>query len=95
MSLLFIAPDRDLSSWEDAIHSIDPNIEIDIWPDIKDKNRVQFTVCWNHPSIFLTASPILKLFHRWELELITCFQISHFQNRLISVALFLHRWSNK
>ncbi|MDZ7658549.1 glyoxylate/hydroxypyruvate reductase A [Fodinibius sp.] len=60
MSLLFIAPDRDLSSWEDAIHSIDPNIEIDIWPAIKDKNRVQFTVCWNHPQHLLDGFPNLK-----------------------------------
>lgn len=60
MSLLFIAPDRDLSSWENAIHSIDSNIEIDIWPAIKDKERIQFAVCWNHPKHLLDGFPNLK-----------------------------------
>ncbi|PAU93506.1 glyoxylate/hydroxypyruvate reductase A [Aliifodinibius salipaludis] len=60
MSLLFIAPDRDLSSWKDAIHSVDPNIEIDIWPAIQDKERVQFAVCWNHPKHLLDGFPNLK-----------------------------------
>ncbi len=60
MSLLFIAPDRDLSSWKNAIHDIDPNIEIDIWPAIKDKERVQFAVCWNHPKHLLDGFPNLK-----------------------------------
>ncbi|NIT58000.1 MAG: glyoxylate/hydroxypyruvate reductase A [Aliifodinibius sp.] len=60
MSLLFIAPDRDLSSWENAIQDIDPNIEIDIWPAIKDKERVQFAVCWNHPQHLLDGFPNLK-----------------------------------
>ncbi|WP_440999481.1 2-hydroxyacid dehydrogenase [Fodinibius sp. SL11] len=60
MSLLFIAPDRDLSSWENAIQDIDPNIEIDIWPAIQDKERVQFAVCWNHPKHVLDQFPNLK-----------------------------------
>lgn len=60
MSLLFIAPERDLSSWEDAIHDVDPNIEIDIWPAIEDKDRVQFAVCWNHPQHLLDTFPNLK-----------------------------------
>lgn len=60
MSLLFIAPDRDLSYWEKAIHDIDSNIEIDIWPAIKNKERVQFAVCWNHPKHLLDGFPNLK-----------------------------------
>ncbi len=60
MSLLFIAPGRDLSSWEDAIHRVDSNIEIDIWPAIEDKDRVQFAVCWNHPQHLLDSFPNLK-----------------------------------
>ena len=60
MSLLFIAPGRDLSSWEDAIHRVDSNIEIDIWPAIEDKDRVQFAVCWNHPQHLLDSFTNLK-----------------------------------
>lgn len=60
MSLLFVAPDRNLSAWEKHIHRIDPNIEIDIWPAIKNKDRVQFAVCWNQPKHLLDSFPNLK-----------------------------------
>ena len=60
MSLLFIAPDRDLQSWEKAIHDIDPNIDVEFWPAIEDKSRVQFAVCWNQPKHVLDQFPNLK-----------------------------------
>lgn len=60
MSLLLIAPDRTMSSWKKAIHTIDPDIEIDIWPAIRSKERVQFAVCWNQPKHLLDSFPNLK-----------------------------------
>lgn len=60
MSLLFVAPDRNLSEWKKHIHRIDPNIEIDIWPAIKNKDRVQFAVCWNQPKHLLDNFPNIK-----------------------------------
>lgn len=60
MSLLLIAPDRQMSSWEKAIHKIDPNIDVDIWPAIPNKERVQFAVCWNQPKHLLDSFPNLK-----------------------------------
>lgn len=60
MSLLFIAPNRDLQSWRKAIHDVDPNIDIEFWPAIADKNRVQFAVCWNQPKHVMDQFPNLK-----------------------------------
>lgn len=60
MSLLLIAPDRRMSSWKRAIHKIDSNIEIDIWPAIQNKEHVQFAVCWNQPKHLLDRFPNLK-----------------------------------
>ena len=60
MSLLFIAPDRNMSEWVDQIHAIDPNIDIDIWPAIEQKEKVQFAVCWNQPDHLLDGFPNLK-----------------------------------
>jgi glyoxylate/hydroxypyruvate reductase A len=60
MSLLFIAPDRDLQSWEQAIHDVDPNIDVEFWPAIEDKDRVQFAVCWNQPKHVMDSFPNLK-----------------------------------
>lgn len=60
MSLLLIDPNRDMSPWKKAILSIDPDIEIDIWPAIQDKERVQFAACWNQPKYLMDSFPNLK-----------------------------------
>lgn len=60
MSLLFIAPNRDLSSWEKAIEEVDPNLEIEIWPNVENKQRVQFAVCWDQPKHVLDQYPNLQ-----------------------------------
>lgn len=60
MSLLFIAPNRDMSSWEEAIKKEDPNLDVESWPNIKDKKRVQFIVSWNQPKQVLDQYPNLK-----------------------------------
>lgn len=60
MSLLFIAPGRNLSEWERQIKEIDPNIDIDLWPAVQNKEQVQFAVCWNQPKHLLDGFPNLK-----------------------------------
>lgn len=60
MSLLFIAPNRDLSSWKNAIQEVDDNLEVEIWPKVQDKKRVQFAVCWNQPKHVLDSYPNLQ-----------------------------------
>lgn len=60
MSLLLVSPDRNLESLEKAILETDPNIEVDLWPVIKDKERVQMAVTWNHPEYLLGQLPNLK-----------------------------------
>jgi glyoxylate/hydroxypyruvate reductase A len=60
MSLLFIAPNRDMSDWKRALLDEDPDLDIEIWPNVKDKKRVQFAVCWNQPRHLLDSYPNLK-----------------------------------
>lgn len=60
MSLLLIAPDRDMSDWEKALKELDPNLDIEIWPNVGDKKGVQFAVCWNQPKHVLDQYPNLK-----------------------------------
>lgn len=60
MSLLLIAPNRDMSSWKNALHEVDPNLDIEVWPEVSDKKRVQFIVCWNQPKHVLGQYPNLK-----------------------------------
>lgn len=60
MSLLLIAPDRDLEPLKQALLDVDPNLDIEIWPDETDKERVQFIVAWNQPKFVLNQYPNLK-----------------------------------
>jgi len=60
MSLLLIAPDRDMSPWANALKDEDPNIDIEIWPEVEDKKKVHFAVSWNQPKHVLDQYPNLK-----------------------------------
>lgn len=60
MSLLLIAKNRDFSSLEKALNNKDPNIDVEIWPRVEHKERVNFAVCWNHPKNVLGNYPNLR-----------------------------------
>lgn len=60
MSLLLIAPGREMQAWKEALLGVDDNLEVEIWPNVADKKRVQFAVCWNQPDHLLGDFPNLK-----------------------------------
>ncbi|MDX1671964.1 MAG: glyoxylate/hydroxypyruvate reductase A [Balneolaceae bacterium] len=60
MSLLLVAGDRKLESWKKALQQTDPDLDVEIWPDVKNRDRVQFMVSWNHPKGMLNRFPNLK-----------------------------------
>lgn len=60
MSLLLIAPNRDIRRWKDALLNVDPNLDVEIWPDIQNDQRVQFAVTWRQPAHVLERYPNLK-----------------------------------
>lgn len=60
MSLLLVAPDRDLQPLKKALLDVDSNLDIETWPDEADKESVQFIVAWNQPKFVLNQYPNLK-----------------------------------
>ncbi|MEX2476795.1 MAG: glyoxylate/hydroxypyruvate reductase A [Gracilimonas sp.] len=60
MSLLLVAKKRDFTSLKEALLEKDPNLDVEIWPRVENKERVQFAVCWNHPNEVLGNYPNLK-----------------------------------
>lgn len=50
MSLLLIAKNRDMNPWKAALLEVDPNLDVEIWPRVDNKERVTFAVSWNHPE---------------------------------------------
>lgn len=60
MSLVIIAPERDVSDWVDGLAAEDRNLPVEVWPNIKDKEKVFGAVVWNHPEGSLQDFPNLK-----------------------------------
>ena len=50
MSIAIISPKNDASDWVAALHSYDPMLKVEIWPDIDDPEKVEFVLCWNQPA---------------------------------------------
>lgn len=60
MSLLLVAKNRDFTSLKNALLEKDPNLDVEIWPRVENKERVNFAVCWNHPKNVLDSYPNLR-----------------------------------
>ena len=60
MSLLLIAPNRDLAQLSEELQNLDHNLDVDIWPKVESKDRVTFAVAWNHPKNVFGNYPNLK-----------------------------------
>lgn len=61
MSLLLIAKNRDMNSLKEALLEVDPNLDVEIWPRVENKERVTFAVSWNHPEKVLQNYPNLRV----------------------------------
>ena len=61
MSLLFVAPEKDPKPFIDAIHAVDSNVDVEVWPVVKKPERIHFAVVWNHPKHLFQKFPNLKV----------------------------------
>ncbi len=61
MALLFVAPNRDFDQWRNAFREKDPALDIYFWPEIDQHKKINFIVCWNHPSHLLNRFPNLQV----------------------------------
>ena len=60
MSIAIIYPPRDVSDWVAALLAQDPDLEIEIWPEIHAPEQVEFVLCWNQPAGILSQFPNLR-----------------------------------
>lgn len=61
MGIAIISPGRDASIWVENIKKIDNNIEVQVFPDLKDTERVKAVMLWQHPKGILDKFPNLEL----------------------------------
>jgi len=49
MALLFIAPDLEIPPYVEQLLTLDPELDIRIWPEIGDADDIELALTWNHP----------------------------------------------
>ncbi len=60
MSILLISPSKDFNTLKNEIERIDSNLDVQIWPAIKDKKSILFGVSWKHRHGIFEMFPNLK-----------------------------------
>ena len=60
MALVLVAPELDPVPWVTALHAVDPNLDIRVWPDDGERRDIHFAITWNHPPGELLRYPNLK-----------------------------------
>lgn len=61
MSILLISRTRNMEPYRDALLDLDGNLDVEIWPDVKSKDRVTFAVAWKQPKNQFSLYPNLKV----------------------------------
>lgn len=61
MSILIISPNRDPQKWIDTLTVQEPDLEIEVYPDVKHKEKVEFVLAWKHPHGIFKEYPNLKV----------------------------------
>jgi len=61
MSILLISRTRNMEPYRDALLSHDSNLDVEIWPDIQSRERINFAVAWKQPKDQFTQYPNLKV----------------------------------
>ena len=61
MSILLISKSRNMAPFRDALLQMDNNIDVEIWPAIQSKERVNFAVAWNQPKDQFSQFPNLQV----------------------------------
>ncbi|MCF8473741.1 MAG: glyoxylate/hydroxypyruvate reductase A [Emcibacter sp.] len=61
MTLLILMPGKENSELLKALKTLNPNLDIRIWPEVGDVNDISFAIVWNHPKGELKNYPNLKV----------------------------------
>lgn len=61
MTLLILMPDRDFTDLVQALKKHAPDLDIRIWPEVGEKQDIEYVIVWNHPAGALQNFPNLKV----------------------------------
>ncbi|WP_237275860.1 2-hydroxyacid dehydrogenase [Tenacibaculum ovolyticum] len=61
MSILLVFESKNVTPWVKALKKALPSTTIEVYPEIKDKNTVDFVICWKPTKNVLTEFPNIKI----------------------------------
>lgn len=61
MAFLLLMPEKDCSSLSTALKKLSPDLDLRIWPEVGNKQDIDYVVVWNHPAGSLKEYPHLKV----------------------------------
>lgn len=61
MSLAIISPGKNPNAWIKVIQELNPDLKIQVYPNISDPDEVEVAFLWQHPEGSLSSFPNLKL----------------------------------
>lgn len=61
MSILLISKTRNMEPFKDALLNLDSNLDVEIWPNIRSRERINFAVAWKQPKEQMSQYPNLKV----------------------------------
>lgn len=61
MSIAIVSPGKDPKPWLEALRQVDSSLDIQVYPQIEDREKVEMALVWQHPPGFLRNFPHLKL----------------------------------
>ncbi len=60
MSFLIVSSQRDPKAWVQALKEQDPNLDLEVYPEVADPSKVEFALSWKHPHGIYKNYPNLK-----------------------------------
>lgn len=61
MSFLIISSNRDPKAWVEALKAEAPDLNLEVYPEVKDPDKVEFALSWKHPHGVYKQYPNLKV----------------------------------
>lgn len=61
MSIMIVSPGRNPEAWIKALKAQDKDLEIEVFPDIKVPEEVEYALSWKHPHGIFQQFPNLKV----------------------------------
>lgn len=61
MSIVIITQGKDVSEWVQALKEQRPELDVQLHPNVKNKDEIQFALAWSHPIGSFKEYPNLKV----------------------------------